>query len=318
MYNGKDGTNGTNGTDGVSPTVSTEEIVGGTRVDITDVNGSHSFDVMDGVDGKSSQVIKEVEPGTEENPFELTSGDLLVMSKSGFVQLTTDYEEEPKTGPYPVEKGDLVSVVNDDANKGFLFTKGNDIIFVGIDRNGWYLSSFLDLKERLENTKNTMTSIERTTNAIPLNLRWKEIIPSDSFSKRFTFKDSRYNTSSTGGLSFANAVYIIKAVCDYTADPSDSDKAQIGAIKFISGLNNANKPLYMVVPEEAKSNRVTLHSEVYISLVDTGYLIEVLTYGEGLPVYKQSEIITASWENGIRTLGFDFSSDTDNTSIWGR
>lgn len=39
------------GTDGVSPTVSVSDITGGHRVVITDANGSHTFDVMDGVDG---------------------------------------------------------------------------------------------------------------------------------------------------------------------------------------------------------------------------------------------------------------------------
>lgn len=40
---------GNQGEQGVSPTVSVSLIVGGHRVTITDKNGSHSFDVMDGV-----------------------------------------------------------------------------------------------------------------------------------------------------------------------------------------------------------------------------------------------------------------------------
>ena len=51
---GKDGTNGlngTNGADGISPTITVEEITGGHKVNITDVNGTQSFNVMDGQDG---------------------------------------------------------------------------------------------------------------------------------------------------------------------------------------------------------------------------------------------------------------------------
>lgn len=45
------GADGADGKDGVSPTVTTETISGGTRVTITDAEGAHSFDVMNGQDG---------------------------------------------------------------------------------------------------------------------------------------------------------------------------------------------------------------------------------------------------------------------------
>ena len=48
---GADGEPGAAGKDGVSPTVSTSEIDGGTRVTITDGTGEHTFDVMNGLDG---------------------------------------------------------------------------------------------------------------------------------------------------------------------------------------------------------------------------------------------------------------------------
>lgn len=48
---GVPGPQGDPGDDGYSPTVTTTAITGGTRVTITDANGSHSFDVMDGEDG---------------------------------------------------------------------------------------------------------------------------------------------------------------------------------------------------------------------------------------------------------------------------
>lgn len=49
---GINGTNGTNGTDGVSPTVSVTETTNGHTVAITDVNGTQSFNVLNGKDGK--------------------------------------------------------------------------------------------------------------------------------------------------------------------------------------------------------------------------------------------------------------------------
>ena len=55
--NGRDGQDGapgapgTPGRDGVSPTVQTEAITGGHRVTITDTDGAHTFDVMDGEGG---------------------------------------------------------------------------------------------------------------------------------------------------------------------------------------------------------------------------------------------------------------------------
>lgn len=87
VYNGKDGEQGPpgiqgsigpagpQGEKGISPTVSTEEIVGGTRVEITDVNGSHSFDVMNGIDGAPSEfevknIADRVIDGQIKNGFE--------------------------------------------------------------------------------------------------------------------------------------------------------------------------------------------------------------------------------------------------------
>lgn len=45
------GSEGPPGKDGFSPTVETESINNGTKVTITDVNGPHSFDVMNGEQG---------------------------------------------------------------------------------------------------------------------------------------------------------------------------------------------------------------------------------------------------------------------------
>ena len=49
---GEKGADGINGTDGVSPTVSVTETTNGHTVAITDVNGTQSFNVLNGKDGK--------------------------------------------------------------------------------------------------------------------------------------------------------------------------------------------------------------------------------------------------------------------------
>lgn len=50
------------GEDGVSPSVSITAITGGHRITITDANGTHTFDLMDGTDGKDGQ---DGEPGDD-------------------------------------------------------------------------------------------------------------------------------------------------------------------------------------------------------------------------------------------------------------
>ena len=61
---GDRGEQGERGLDGVSPVVAIDTISGGHRVSITDVNGTQSFDVLDGVDGSggdgSGDMIKAV------------------------------------------------------------------------------------------------------------------------------------------------------------------------------------------------------------------------------------------------------------------
>ena len=62
---GQNGQNGADGTDGVSPTVSTSAIPNGTRVSITDAQGSHSFDVMNGQNGTNGTNGTDGTDGTD-------------------------------------------------------------------------------------------------------------------------------------------------------------------------------------------------------------------------------------------------------------
>ena len=62
---GKDGADGQPGKDGTSPVVSVSAITGGHRINITDVNGTKTVDVMDGSDGKNGADGKPGENGTD-------------------------------------------------------------------------------------------------------------------------------------------------------------------------------------------------------------------------------------------------------------
>lgn len=60
---GEDGQDGQDGQDGISPTVTAGSITGGHRITITDVNGTISFDVMDGKDGEDGDPGDAAEAG---------------------------------------------------------------------------------------------------------------------------------------------------------------------------------------------------------------------------------------------------------------
>ena len=83
-FDGSDGTNGTNGTDGVSPTLSVAEITGGHRVTITDVNGTQTFDVMDGQDGRDGQNGADGSGVSEERVLELINTQLGVIENGTY------------------------------------------------------------------------------------------------------------------------------------------------------------------------------------------------------------------------------------------
>lgn len=130
LYNGKDGTNGTNGIDGVSPTVSTEEIVGGTRVDITDVNGSHSFEVMDGINGTDGEAGPQGIPGKDGN--------------AATIQIGTVQTGEPGTQASVSNSGNENNAVFD-----FVIPRGEagDSYFKGLDLSQGTLSNPVELTE---------------------------------------------------------------------------------------------------------------------------------------------------------------------------
>ena len=64
VFDGEKGDKGDKGDAGVSPTVSITEITGGNRITITDVNGSHSADVLNGGKGDNGVSATHVWNGT--------------------------------------------------------------------------------------------------------------------------------------------------------------------------------------------------------------------------------------------------------------
>lgn len=72
---------GGNGLDGFSPIVDVEEITGGHRITITDIDGTKTFDVLDGVDGKDGEKGEKGdkgdkgEDGADGQDYVLTSAD---------------------------------------------------------------------------------------------------------------------------------------------------------------------------------------------------------------------------------------------------
>ena len=61
---GKDGKDGVVGKDGISPTVVTEQTETGAKISITDVNGTHTAEVLNGKDGKDGENGKDGKDGT--------------------------------------------------------------------------------------------------------------------------------------------------------------------------------------------------------------------------------------------------------------
>lgn len=85
--NGTNGIDGQDGVDGFSPTVSTQLVENGVQVTITDINGSHTFMVLNGQDGQVDEqmVAQAVQTYLEQNPIEVPSKTSDLTNDSNFV-----------------------------------------------------------------------------------------------------------------------------------------------------------------------------------------------------------------------------------------
>ena len=102
--NGRDGIDGYNGVDGVSPTIAVSSIINGHRVTITDVNGEHTFDVMDGEDGKSG-ISAETDPTISEwakkpNKPTYTANEVGAVTENRVLELITEKLGAIENGTY--------------------------------------------------------------------------------------------------------------------------------------------------------------------------------------------------------------------------
>ena len=84
---GKDGATGESGADGFSPIIKVEDIVGGHKVTITDKNGEHVFDVMDG-DGAAVDYVEDWDEQNRE--ITLTDGQEVQKMRLTNVALLSD------------------------------------------------------------------------------------------------------------------------------------------------------------------------------------------------------------------------------------
>lgn len=152
---GPAGEDGKDGQDGISPTIFISTITGGHRITITDVDGPHEFNVMDGEDGERGPVGPEGaqgqigpqgpkgDPGLKgENGINGFSPTINVSSISGGHRVTiTD-----STGPHSF---DVLNGINGvDGEKGETGPKGDDlpigtiVIWYGTSDDvpdGWHL-----------------------------------------------------------------------------------------------------------------------------------------------------------------------------------
>ena len=76
-----------NGQDGISPTITTTTIEGGTRVTISDVNGSRSFDILNGIDGNSADIPTKVSE-LENDVGYITAADIPEIDLSDYYNKT--------------------------------------------------------------------------------------------------------------------------------------------------------------------------------------------------------------------------------------
>ena len=99
---GADGTDGTDGTDGVSPTVAVTDISGGHRVTITDAQGPHVFDVMDGQGGGGGGSTDIVAPAWDaDETYE--AGECVVCGGKLWKCILQHSGEAPEEGTYWTE-----------------------------------------------------------------------------------------------------------------------------------------------------------------------------------------------------------------------
>lgn len=108
---GATGEAGTKGNDGYSPTVAVADITGGHRVTITDVNGTQTFDVMDGKDGAGGSGGGVTDYNKLENrPFGSNGVQLVELLPETTVEINPDAGNAELSATVPLVEGQTYTV----------------------------------------------------------------------------------------------------------------------------------------------------------------------------------------------------------------
>lgn len=127
--NGKDGINGTNGKDGVSPVVSTVQTATGAKIMITDANGTHTAEVLNGKDGKDgADGTMSFEDLTEEQKASLKGdkGDAGTDGKDGKDGATGADGYSPTAKVTTTETGAEITITDKNGTTTATITNGKD------------------------------------------------------------------------------------------------------------------------------------------------------------------------------------------------